>query len=151
MALKNVAQKTTRVPPNPFAGKGTHPSKVELEQVLGSVYGLWHELVSDLKREVKVDCVEWHSSSIKLGWSLRLQVKKRNIVYLGPREGWFLAAFAFGDKALAAVEKSSLPVSVLRLTARCKRYPEGTAILIEVRRNTDLEIVKTLARIKVAN
>ncbi len=85
------------------------------------------------------------------GWSLRLQAKKRNIVYLGPRDGWFLASFALGDKAIAAARKSDLGAAVSLIIAESKRYPEGTAVRIEVRSESDLQTVKRLAKIKIEN
>ena len=112
---------------------------------------MWKHLVADLQRELKLDAAEWHSASVKLGWSLRLQRKKRNIVYLGPRQGGFLASFALGDKAIAAAKNNALPADVLKRIAESERYPEGTAVRIEVKKPEDMEIVKNLARIKVEN
>ena len=88
---------------------------------------------------------------MKYGWSYRLQLKKRNIVYLGPRIGLFVAAFALGDKAVAAARESGLPARVLKMLAEAQRYAEGTALRIEVSKPEDLDVVKTLARIKVEN
>jgi hypothetical protein len=76
---------------------------------LGDADALWRGLVADLKRDLKLDSEEWNSYSIKAGWSLRLQRKKRNIVYLSPSTGCFLASFALGDKAVAAARIAVLP------------------------------------------
>ena len=139
------------VEPNAFAGQKTKPSDAALASALGASLSLWNKLVSELKRELKIDTVEWHTASAKWGWSLRLQSKRRNIVYLGPREGCFLAAFALGDKAIAAARKNDLPDDVLKNIAGSKRYAEGTAVRIEVRTGDDVEVVKKLAKIKIAN
>jgi len=136
---------------NAFAGQAKKPTEPALAAVLGRSHDLWRDLVDDLKHELKLDAAEWHSSSIKLGWSLRLQLKKRNIVYLGPREGYFLAAFVLGDKAVAAARKSELPPNVLKIINGAKRYAEGTAVRIEVRSAEDANVVKTLAKIKTEN
>jgi len=152
MALKGLAKrKSEAIAANAFAGQAKQPTEAELVSVLGDSYDLWQRLVADLKNELKIDVAEWHTSGIKYGWSLRLQVKKRNILYLGPREQRFLAAFALGDRALIAVKKSGLPGPVLRMIAQSKRYPEGTAVRVDVRTNDDVEIVKTLAKIKIEN
>jgi hypothetical protein len=136
--------------PNAFAGRAKRPDEKSLAFALGASQGLWKRLVADLHRDLKLEA-EWHTSSVKLGWSLRLQCKRRNIVYLGPRDGWFLAAFALSDKALAAARKSSLPPDVLKKIAESKRYPEGTAVRIEVKKAEDLEVIKMLTRIKLEN
>jgi len=112
---------------------------------------LWQQLVADLKRELKLDKEEWNSYSIKGGWSLRLQLKKRNIVYLSPGAGCFLASFALGDKALAAARKSKLPKSVFKIIDEVKRYAEGTAVRLEVHESEDVAVVRTLAKIKIDN
>ncbi len=136
---------------NAFASQAKRPTEAAVASVLGKSYALWQALVADLKRELKLDREEWHTSSVKAGWALRLQLKKRNIVYLGPRAGWFLASFILGDKAVAAARKSELPAHVLKTIAESKRYAEGTAVRIEVKKPDDLEAVKTLARIKSEN
>ena len=139
------------VEPNAFVGQKLQPSEAALASALGESLALWNKLVSELKQELKIDTVEWHTASPKLGWSLRLQLKRRNIVYLGPRQKSFLASFALGDKAIAATRKSNLPADVLKNIANSKRYAEGTAVRIQVRTEKDVEVVKKLVKIKIEN
>ena len=94
---------------NAFAGQAQQPTQKAVEEALGQSYALWKKIISDLKNELKLDGEEWNSSGHKYGWSLRLQLKKRNIVYLAPRTGSFMASFALGDKAVAVARKSELP------------------------------------------
>lgn len=138
-------------PENPFAGQAQKPTEKGLAAVLGTSLPLCQELIDDLKRDLRIDTAEWHSAGMKYGWSLRLQLKKRNIVYLGPRDGWFMAAFALGDKAIAACRNANLPPRVLKTISEAKRYPEGTAVRIEVRTPEDAAVVKALAKIKIEN
>ena|SRR5271166_6100662 len=137
--------------PNAFAGHAKRPTEKELTSVLGSADSLWQELIIDLKRDLKPDGEEWNTYSIKAGWSLRLQLKKRNIVYLGPRSGCFLASFILGDKAVAAARKSKLPARIVKIIDEAKRYAEGTAVRIEVHKAEDANVVKMLAKIKLEN
>jgi len=137
--------------PNAFAGQSERPSEKAVESALGPSYALWAQLIAELKRELKLDGEEWNSSGLKYGWALRLQLKKRNIVYLGPRLNSFMAAFVIGDRAVAAAKKSDLPGYVLKIIAEAKRYAEGTPVRIEVSKPDDLEPVKILAKIKVDN
>jgi hypothetical protein len=145
------AKKTKTILENAFAGQATCPSERELASVLGGSHFLWQNLAADLKRDLKLDGAEWNSYSVKAGWSLRLQSKKRNIVYFGPRSGYFLASFILGEKAVAAARKSKLPARILKMIDEAKRYPEGTAVRLEVHAAADVDIVKTLARIKFEN
>ena len=122
-----------------------------MRSVLGASESLWTKLVSDLTHDLNLDGADWHSSGVKYGWSYRLQRKARNIVYLGPRAGTFVAAFILGDKAVAVTRKSDLPSYVLKMLAEAKRYGEGTPLRIEVSKPEDVEVVKALARIKLEN
>jgi hypothetical protein len=136
--------------PNAFAGQSEPPSQAELALALGKSQSLWQELVSTLKRDLDL-AEQWGSSSIKAGWSLRLQSKKRNIVYLTPGKGSFLASFALGDKAISAARQSKLSAQVLKIIAEAKRYPEGTAVRMEVQKPGDVNAIKMLAKIKLDN
>lgn len=136
---------------NAFAGQKVRPTEKAVATVLGSTLPLWKRLVGELKEELKIDTAEWHTSSAKYGWSLRLQLKNRNIVYLDPRQGWFVAAFALGDRAVIAARGSDLPADVIQNVNESRRYAEGTAVRIDVKTSGDVEVVKTLARIKIEN
>lgn len=136
---------------NAFAGRSDPPTEKTLAEALGPTLPLWKGLVADLREALKIDLVEWHSTSAKYGWSLRLQLKKRNIVYLGPRQGWFVAAFALGDRAVAVARKSDLPQEVIQNINTSKRYAEGTAVRIDVKTPADVEVVKILSKIKIEN
>jgi hypothetical protein len=108
-------------------------------------------VLDDLSSEDLITGWEWHSYAVKAGWSLRLQRKQRNIVYLAPGEGAFLAAFVFGDKALAAIRAAKFPRTVMDLIDGAKKYGEGTGVRLEVNSPKDVAIIKKLAAIKVKN
>lgn len=158
MATKTQAVKTKAkdkknapVSPNAFAGQTEPPTLRAVESAIGQSFALWTQLVSELKAELDLDGEDWHSSGVKYGWALRLQQKGRNIVYLGPRAGSFMAAFVLGDKAIAVVRRSKLPADLLQTIANTKRYGEGTPVRVDVKTPQDVEVVKILARIKVEN
>lgn len=136
--------------PNAFIGKPKPPTDEELTHALGSAKPLWRQLVADLKK-CGVDDQEWNSHSQKAGWSLRLQQKKRNIVYLSPGRGGFMASFALGEKAMQATRESGFPSHRLKILNEAQRYAEGTAVRIEVKTSQDVAVVTKLAAIKLAN
>ncbi len=118
--------------------------------MLGPAKVFWDQLVAELAGKHKLTR-EWNSYSVKAGWSLRLKREVRNIVYLSPSQGGFMASFALGDKAVQAARTSDLPERVVKLIAGAKKYAEGTAVRIAVKGPEDLAAVKKLAQIKLEN
>jgi len=137
--------------PNAFIGKTAHPTSEELTAALGSSAALWKEFLDWLAEEKGITDQEWNSTSPKYGWALRMKLKKRNIVYLGPCAGCFRVAFVLGDKAMAAARQSKLSKSVLKALDEAPHYAEGTGIRLMVHESKDLAPIRILAAIKLAN
>ena len=136
---------------NAFVGKLTQPTPKELAAKLGDSKNLWNEVITDLTRECGITEKEWNCYSPKAGWSLRLKQKKRNIVYLVPCQGCFRVAFILGDKAMKVAKGVHFPNKFTKLIAEAPRYPEGSAIRLEVTKAEDVAVIKQLAKIKVEN
>lgn len=136
--------------PNAFIGLPAAPTPAEVSTVLGSADKLWKQLV-DWAAEHKIVEQEWKCSGKKYGWSLSLQHKKRNILYLSPCEGCFRVAFILGDKAIAAACHSDLSKDSLKLIEEAPRYPEGTGLRLIIKLAKDLDEIRKLALIKLAN
>ena len=136
--------------PNAFIGKATLPTPEEVSAALGATAEVWKQLVDWLAEQGVAD-QEWKSSSAKYGWSLRLKLKKRTIVYLGPCHGCFRVAFVLGDRAVAAARKCNLSKGALKLLDEAPRYAEGTGMRLMVKAAKDLAAIKKLALIKLAN
>jgi Protein of unknown function (DUF3788) len=136
---------------NAFIGRPTQPSDAQLAAALGPSKRLWDQLIGNLTSEFSLDEQEWNSYSSKAGWSLRLKRKKRNILHMAPLQGSFQIALILGDKAIQAARRCGLPKPILKMIAEAKRYPEGTAIRMQVRNEKDLAVIRSLAAIKVQN
>lgn len=136
---------------NAFAGKSAQPTETELAAELGPAKAVWDRLLAELAQECGLVEREWNSYSPKAGWSLRLKRGGRNIVYLTPGHGCFMASFALGDKAVAVAHESKLPKAVLQIIGSARRYAEGTAVRMEVGGPRDIAAVKKLAAIKLEN
>ena len=149
--MVNASVKTTGILANAFIGQPKPPTEKELAAELGAAKPLWDRLLSELASEHRLVVREWSSRSAKAGWSLRMQRRERNIVYLSPSRGCFLASFALGEKAIEAARASGLPKRVLKIIAEAKKYAEGTAVRIEVRTAEDVDAVTELAGIKLEN
>ena len=133
--------------PNAFIGRTKPPTDDELSTELGAARELWNELLVDLALPIQ----EWYSYSPKAGWSLKLILKKRTIVYLAPCHGSFRVAFILGDKAVEAARQSKLSKAVIKIIDEAPRYPEGTGVRMEITTRKQLAAVKKLAEVKLAN
>jgi len=134
-----------------FSDKSRLPQDNDLAATLGSTFVFWNELKRLIASKFTPLSVEWGFSSKKTGWGLRLKREKRTILYMTPREGYFMASFALGEKAVKAAHESDLPISVLKVIDSATKYAEGRGVRLEVRSAEDVRNVEKLAVIKMAN
>ena len=80
-----------------------------------------------------------------------MMLKKRNLFFFSPCDGYFRIAFVFGDKAVKAIEESDLHPSLIEAVKGAKRYPEGRALRIEVKKREQIEDIFKLTAIKVSS
>jgi hypothetical protein len=136
----------------PIAGSGNNPPDEKvLARTLGGTKALWDELIRHVETEHAPVMHRWTASKTSALGFLRLVQKKRTILYLLPREGYFLTAFVFGEKATAAVRASDVPAAVVTMLNAARPYAEGRGIRLETRTARDLATMKKLAAIKMAH
>ncbi|HEX9652826.1 MAG TPA: DUF3788 family protein [bacterium] len=51
--------------------------------------------------------------------------KKTNLCFLTPLQNLFRIAFVFGDKAVAVIEQSDLPDTIVDTLKNARKYAEG--------------------------
>ncbi len=134
-----------------FDDKSHEPRASELQAALGRAGARWEELVTYIASEYAPLTTKWGFAGLKWGWSLRLTQKNRTALYMTPQERRFLVGFALGEKAVRAAHAIPLDESVLALIDEAPRYAEGRGVRIEVRTKKDIETVKRLAVVKMAN
>lgn len=134
-----------------FDDKAHQPDESDLQQVLGKTYKLWCVLKDHVLEKYAPITPEWGYAGKSTGWGLRLKAQKRAVLYMTPCNGYFLASFALGEKAVAAAHAAKLPASVLDVIDKAPKYAEGRGVRIGVRTSADLESIKKLAAIKMAN
>jgi hypothetical protein len=133
-----------------FDEKSSPPQADQLHTVLGRAARHWEALVERLASAYPPLTETWKYGGQKWGWALRLQRKKRTVVWLTPCRGHFIAGFALGEKAVQAAHESGLPAAVLTLIDGAKKYAEGRAVRLEVRTQKDARIVEQVAAAKMA-
>jgi hypothetical protein len=134
-----------------FNDKSKKPGIEDLEATLERAFTHWEGLINHCKSGYPPLDEMWNYASAKWGWVLRLKQKKRTILYMTPCKGFFVVGFVLGDKAVKAVYETPMPKLVLSDIEGAKKYAEGRAIRIEVKSKKDLDTVKKLAEVKMAN
>ena len=134
-----------------FEDKATRPDDKMLAKALGKSNRLWQDIKKHLKAEYCELIEEWKFYGQKSGWILKTLLKKRNLFFFIPLKGSFHVSFVFGEKAVAAVEKSGLPKELITELKNARKYAEGRGLRIDVKNSTDVEHIKKLVEIKVNN
>jgi hypothetical protein len=127
------------------------PTGDQIVSTLREGMGPWTTLQDWLSESNRVNFWEWYFAGKKYGWTLRGKKGKRTIVYLIPRQGSFLVGLVLGDRAIEVVRRTPLSPDVLGEVLNARRYVEGTGFRLPVSSLEDLEDIKKLVEIKIAN
>ena len=134
-----------------FMNKETVPSDKDLKKALAITYTLWQAVAKFTKIAYPAATEEWNHSGVKYGWSYRIKDKKRVLVYLLPRNEYFMVSMVFGQKAFEAILKSAISETIKTELKNAKVYAEGRGIRIEIRDKTSLKDIEQLITVKIAN
>jgi hypothetical protein len=127
------------------------PETTDLAFPLGKTYPIWKEIRDFVIEKYPAAIEEWHVAAKKYGWGFRIKDKKRAIIYLSPREGFFLVAMVFGQKATDQILNSDISANIKEELMNSKVYMEGRVIRCEIHDNTYIDDIKKLVEIKIAN
>ena len=133
-----------------FTDKELVPNEETLKTALGKTYKFWQTLVNYVHSVYPETIEEW-SYSKSGGWSFRVKDKKRTIIYLLPREGFFKVALVFGQNATTEVLKSKIATDIKTELESARVYAEGRGIRIEVKDEKIENDIKELINIKIRN
>lgn len=137
---------------NAFIGKKEQPSSQEVSAALGPSAPAWNELIDWMVSHAGVPTQEWSGIYVhKYGWALKLKLKKRTILYMGPCTGSFRVSFVLSEKAITAAKEAKLPKKIQHALAEARHYPEGYGLVLVVTSAADLAAIRKLAEIKLAN
>lgn len=134
-----------------FTNKSLPPDEKELAEKLAPTYPLWTAIRDGVLERWPQSRTEWSYPGKKFGWSFRIKDKKRAIIYLLPREGFFKAAFVFGENATHQILESDVQEEIKEQLRQALPYAEGRGIRITIRKNADIQVIKFLLEIKMNN
>ncbi len=131
-----------------FTNKNKQPDNKDLKVSLGDTYAVWQSIREYVLLNPKT-FEEWNCSNY--GWSLRIKDNKRATIYLLPREGFFKAAFVFGQKATDMILKSTVADTIKSELNAARVYAEGRGIRIDIKNEGLTGDLIQLIDIKLAN
>jgi hypothetical protein len=134
-----------------FTDKSRIPSDDELLAALGKTCGAWHLIKDYVFAKFPAAIEEWNFPGEKYGWSNRIRLKKRTILYLLPREGFFKVAFVFGQKAADQIAHSQIQTGIKKELETAHVYAEGRGIRIDIKDSSLISDIKELIDIKLAS
>ncbi len=134
-----------------FSDGAKEPDEKRLLRTIKDCKPHWTAIKAHIAKNHGEAIEDWKYYGPKAGWVLKVLLKKRNLFFLTPLKGYFRATFVLGDKAASAIEKSNLPASIKNELKEARRYPEGRALRVEVKRQVDARYVKKLIDIKLAS
>lgn len=134
-----------------FNDKSHMPDDQDLQRVLGDKFSLWQHLKNYVLEQFPKAEEQWSFTGAKYGWGYRLKDKKRAIIYLGPREGFFTVSLVFGEKATQSALDSTISDSIKKIIKEAPVYGEGRGIRIDITDDSIVPDIEELVRIKLAN
>jgi len=134
-----------------FTDKNSLPGNNDLKQALDKTFVLWQEIRDYTFLKYPDALEEWNYSGDKYGWSFRMKDKKRAILYLLPRAGYFKVAFVFGQKATDAIMRADIAAEIKSELQSARVYAEGRGIRISILNEEMIVDIKKLVEIKIKN
>lgn len=132
-----------------FTDKEKMPTDAALKKAIGRTYSSWKALSDFTYQAYPAATESWNFSGEKYGWSFRISDRKRALIYLLPRDGFFKAAFVFGQKATDEILSSDMDETIKTELKNAKVYAEGRGIRVDVKNQSLLKDLKKLISIKI--
>ena len=133
-----------------FLDKNVKPDEEALSEVLGKTYDYWLEIKNHINKTYGETIEEWKFYSKESGWTLKTLLEKRNLFFFKPYKKYFSITFVFGDKAVAAIEKTVINEEIKESLRIAKKYAEGRGLNLNVKSKKYLPDIKKLIAIKLA-
>lgn len=134
-----------------FYDKQFQPTDEMLSKAIGGTKSILDEIIQFIKTEYGECHSEWKFYGAKIGWSLKIFHKKRNLFFVGPDDGFFRVAFAFDEKAYQEILNSDFPEHIKNKLIEVDVYMEGRPLRLNITDKTDAEILRKLIGVKLRN
>ena len=127
------------------------PCNEDLKIAIGDLFPVWMEIRNFAFEKYPAAIEEWHISVKKYGWLYRIKDKKRAIIYLSPRTGYFIVSMVFGQKATDKILAAEISKDIKAELMNSKVYIEGRVLRLDIYDNRYIDDIKKLIEIKINN
>ena len=134
-----------------FPDKTPIPTDKDVKEKLGSKYELWKRIHDLVYAKYPDGLPDWNFPGKKYGWSYRIKDKKRAIIYFLPRDGYFMVAFVFGDRAVKKIMNSEISNGIKNDLEKARKYAEGRGVKITIKDESIMPDIERLIEIKLNN
>lgn len=134
-----------------FMDKSNPHNQQQLAIELGESFGVWEQIKSGLIAEHGALTEDWKFYPAKSWWTMKFLRKKRNLFFLTPLVGYFRITFVFGEKAVSEVEKRNLPDKIKTDLLEARKYAGDRGVSIEVKTQSQANVILERVNIKLAN
>ncbi len=132
-----------------FTNKTEMPDDIAVSKALGDMFNVWMNIRDYVPTVYSNAIEEWNFPGKNYGWSFRIKDKKRAIIYLLPKDKYFMVAFVFGVKATGESLSSGISKDIKAIIESAKVYAEGRGFRIEVRNESIMSDIKKLIDLKL--
>jgi hypothetical protein len=132
-----------------FFDKELPPTDRRVASTLGATAPLWESVQAKILEHVPAARTSWGFTNKATGWSLRVALGDRVLVYLTPTDGCFLASLALSERAVAAARAAKLPKSMAAVIENAPAYAEGRGVRFMVKTSSDVTMVVKLTTFNV--
>lgn len=132
-----------------LSDKSQFPTPKVIFSHLGKSKALWDSLFQYLAREHPDFTQEWRYYNDGKSWLMKIQHKKKTVLWLSILEGSFRTTFYIHEKAKKWVENSTLS-DALKDQYRAKSFGKLRGITVVYKHKQDVEFAKELIGIKLS-
>jgi len=118
---------------------------------LGKARTHWDAFLARARADVPEAEVAWKTYAGASGTQCVIRMSGRNLAYLKPGEGWFLASFALSDAAIVRLSEARLPAELIQEVEASPKYPEGRPARVRVDSAAACRTAAKLLAIKAAD
>ncbi len=132
-----------------FLDKSKPPGEIELNEKAPLSNNILNKIKNYLtSRNISVT-EEWKYYSKKTGWTKKILMNKRNLLFFTPCISGPNISFVFGDKAVLEINNSKLPQKIKDEITSAKKYAEGRGLRLQPRTRADVKTIIALLEIKI--